>query len=517
VNRRLTLNYGLRFTYDIPLHEEQGANFVPSLYVQGAAPALYKPVAGGKTQDPTTGVATYPAAYSGLYVPNTGNPANGMLPVKTPGYPEGSVYGSGLLYAPRVGFAFDPTGRSKTVIRGAYGMFYNVRQQDGIAGGMFSNPPTEYNVTQYYGNVSTFQNSAGLLGPVAIGTASELHPKVPYSMDFNLGVQQMLGGGILFDAAYVGTFGRHLSGQQDINEVPYGAEFALQNQSPAGGVLPDNFFRPYPGYGAIDLYQYRLTSNYNSLQVRVTRRFAKSLGFGLSYTYSKALDYADDITDTIPTYQNLHDWGYGPASFDRRHILVGNYVWDIPSASQTWSNVVTRAIFDHWQISGIASHTSGAPDAISFTTSNAANITGGGDGARVVLTGDPNRNAPHTTLQWFDTSVVEVPVVGKVATSSTPAVQGQTGNARKVNFYDPGITNFDTALFKNIPIRGTASIQFRLETYNTFNHSEFNSVDNAAVFANANSAATPQTSGTFGQLNGTAHPRYLQLALRINY
>ena len=91
--------------------------------------------------------------------------------------------------------------------------------------------------------------------------------------------------------------------------------------------------------------------------------------------------------------------------------------------------------------------------------------------------------------------------------------------APKVNYFLPGITNFDTALFKNMPIKKNAVLQLRIETYNTFNHSEFNAVNNTATFANANSqgSTNPQTNSTFGQLSGTASPRYMQIALRLDF
>jgi hypothetical protein len=81
----------------------------------------------------------------------------------------------------------------------------------------------------------------------------------------------------------------------------------------------------------------------------------------------------------------------------------------------------------------------------------------------------------------------------------------------------PGVTNFDTALFKNMPVENKFVVQLRVETYNTFNHAEFNGLNNTATFANANSSATPQTGSTFGQLSSTLSPRYMQLALRIDF
>jgi hypothetical protein len=81
-------------------------------------------------------------------------------------------------------------------------------------------------------------------------------------------------------------------------------------------------------------------------------------------------------------------------------------------------------------------------------------------------------------------------------------------------------TNFDTALFKNLPIENKMVVQFRLETYNTFNHAEFNSLNNTATFATAASKTNTnpvESDATFGQLNGILNPRYLQLALRVNF
>jgi len=200
---------------------------------------------------------------------------------------------------------------------------------------------------------------------------------------------------------------------------------------------------------------------------------------------------------------------------------VVNYLWSLPRASRVWNNVVTRGVLDNWQISGIASYVSGAPGAIALSLSNSANVTGGGDGARVVLTCDPSHNAPHTFTQWFNPACVETPLAGSVPTAANPSgLSYSTGNgvfSPKVNYFLPGDTNFDTALFKNVPLERSLKLQLRVETYNTFNHSEFNGVNNTATFANANLQTNPQTQAIFGQMSSTLNPRLMQIALRLDF
>ena len=537
VNDKLTFDYGIRNSWAMAQRLATGNNFVPSLYNAGNAPTLYQ-YAGSKAINPVTGI-TYPKSYAGLLVPGTGNLNNGILYVNTPGYPQGTVYGNGVLWAPRMGFAYSP--QKGTVIRGNFGMFYNVRARSGQEGDLANNAPTTNGPTQYYGSTvpgtSNYYNSAGqsnLNGPFTIGHAIPLHSPQLYAEETSLGIQQQMFAGIVLDVAYVGTFTKHASAYYPINEVPYNSEFLPSHQiTPAfgSGTLPDNFFRPYQGLSSISDQIFNLTANYNSLQVQMTRRFYKGLEFGVAYTYSKSMDYgscpstgcSEAYNVTVAQYQNRRAWNYGPASYDIKNNLVVNYLWSIPRASRAWNNFVTRGVLDNWQISGIASHLSGAPGAIGLSLSNGQNVTGGGDGARVVLTCDPSQGAPHTFRQWFNTSCAEAPIAGSVPTAANPGgLAYSTGTgvfAPKVNYFLPGITNFDTALFKNMPLKKNVQLQLRIETYNTFNHSEFNAVNNTATFANSNSqgSTNAQTNSTFGQLSGTASPRYMQIALRLDF
>jgi hypothetical protein len=538
---KLVLDLGIRNSWAMAQGLTVGNNFVPSLFSAAQAPALYQYSANGSSAvDPTTGIGGYPKAYAGLFVPNTGNLNNGILYANTKGYPGGTTYGNGLLWGPRVGFAYSMT--PSTVIRGGFGMYYNVRARSGQEGDLTNNAPTTNAPTQYYSNVNSaspgYYASAGqsnLNGPFGIGHALPLHSPQLYTEEASIGVQHQLPAGIVLDVAYVGTFTKHASAYYPINEVPYNAEFLPAHQiNPAvigSGTLPDNFFRPYPGFGSINSQIFNLTANYNALQARVTRRFSKGLEFGVAYTYAKALDYgscsgstcSESYNFTAALYQPLRAWNYGPAGYDIKHNLVVNYLWSLPKASRVWNNIVTRAVLDNWQISGIASYISGAPNQIFLSLSNNANVTGGGDGARVVLTCDPSHNAPHTFTTWFNPACVEAPIAGSVPTAANPqGLSYSTGTgvfAPKVNFFLPGDTNFDTALFKNVPLKENFRLQLRVETYNTFNHSEFNGVNNTATFANANSQGTtnPQTQAILGQFSSTLNPRLMQLALRLDF
>jgi len=516
LTRRLTLDYGMRFTwYNQMYPNNAGQQSVLALdqYSASQAPVLYSPAFNGKTrmaQNPLTGQFS-PAAYIGLFVPGSGNPAPGGVVSGDKNYPRGFVSQQPLLYGPRFGFAYDPFGKGKTVIRGGAAILYDMRTSRWSQ--TTENPPVIFSPITYYGNISTFLQSAGVLAP-SNTQAYNRNSKTQDNYNVSFGVQQDLGFSTLLDVSYVGNFGRHLLQTEAINTIPYGARFLPQNQDPTspGKPLPDNFFRPYPGYNNVTLNDTAFSSNYHALFLSVNRRFTKGLQLGVSYTYSKFMDYTGNTGTnaggTLPIYVPLRQWSYGLDAADQTHNFVFNFTYELPRASRLTPNAIVRFIGDNWQISGIAQFTSGIPQAVTFTTTDSTDLTGGGDGQRVNVVGNGSLNG-GTFYQWFNPAAFARP--GK----------NDPGNAGKYNVRGPGVSNWDMAVSKRFPVFSEKRyFTFRWEAYNVFNHTQFGTltstsagIDVAARF----DANGKQVNPTFGQVTATRTPRVMQGSLRFTF
>ena len=599
VNRKLSLNYGLRVGHHTPFFQRdgQGSNFDPSRFDPLKAPVLYvgycvgQPngipplgtacaAANQRAVDPRisnpTGSQLLPASLVRSFIPGTGDPLNGIVLPDDPTAPKGFRHTRPIDLEPRLGFAWDIFGRGATVIRGMGGVYHAPRIGGGTGGAgassLGANPPQQKTFTINFGNID--QLATQVLGALTFPTdlrGLEVDSKTPTIYNFSLGVQQEIGFKTVLEASYVGSFARHLGEQRNINSVPDNARLvdcrvvpaALcnpGNRDPLTAANPknDDFLRPYRGYGDINRNTWSGTSNYNSLQVQLNRRYTSGFQYGVAYTYSKSFDYANDDTSNVNLGRPYKDFNYAPSDFDQTHILTVNYIYDVPGLSRKWNNGFVKTVFDNWQISGTTSYVSGKPKNItaSYTSGTATitagqtcppgsvqtsatvctmitDFTGGTVNARPNITCDPMKGA-----SGVDSSGTAYVI--NVGCFANPTAFGQIGNMPRNSVRMPSIFNTDLAFFKNFNIGENRSIQLRWETYNLFNRANFRDIDGSISFGiaqvnpnpslactaagNTCTAIIRQTRNTalgspssFGTVTSARAPRVMQASIRINF
>jgi outer membrane receptor protein involved in Fe transport len=401
-------------------------------------------------------------------------------------------------WGPRFGFAFDPTGKGKTSIRGGYGMFYSqVRQQ---ANNQISN-------NQPFSLKLTVQNpSGGLAKPysdsgnpfpfVAPNTPQEIaaykfllplnvtewNPDMrnAISQQWNFALQQDLKGWIT-TAAYVGSKGNHLFVQNELNPAVFGAP----------GKTVDARRLYYPSFTSITDYSATGNSTYHSLQLTANRRLAKGLTVLANYTWSKFLDTGSG-DGAVPQNPLNRDAEKGPSNQDIPHRMVTSAIYQAPALKQ--SSRLIREVIGGWEINGIVTLNSAAP----FT------ITSGRDNAGTAINNDrPNvvgdwrlpdgRSKDAQIQQYFNTAAF------------AQNLAGTYGNAGRNTLRGPFQSNLDMGVIKNFPIREGHRLQFRSEFFNILNHANLGN-------PNANAANV-----NFGKILGAGNPRVIQLALKYMF
>ena len=357
--------------------------------------------------------------------------------------------------APRIGLAVRLT--DKTVVRGGYGIHY-FEEPYMLSGFMAPVAGTVAGIQGGYGIAPlsapfgpTFANTAPLTLPVVNGTSAgnlpatiiPRHLAQPYVQTFSLGVQQDFYLGTMLGVAYVGALGR---------ELPYIDE--LNAAMPGTGVAG----LPYDAIGRTAstlFYGTGLTSNYNSLQVNLNKRYAKEgLSFIGSYTYSKALGYTAGNGFLL----NPYDLGsnYGPLDWDRQSILSISHVWDLPFGRH--GSTLMSTLLGGWQLNGIFSWVTGTP-----LTATADPVTCDCPNATVLGSLNPGA-APYSAVggvSYLNPSAFTSPAFGQFGNLSRGALRG------------PGFTNYDMSLFKSFRVRDRYALELRAEAYNIANTPHF--------------------------------------------
>ena len=245
-------------------------------------------------------------------------------------------------------------------------------------------------------------------------------------------------------------------------------------------------------------------ANYNSLQVQVNRRYIKGLQFGAAYTYARAFGVGDDDPATVSILRPLQEWYYAPLSSNQRHNLTINYTYDLPDLGKVWDHRAVHLLLDGWQLSGENAWVSGDWDDVSLSTTDGFDFTGGSEGARPVLVGDPMlpRSERDAETHWFNT-----------AAFARPAGRGDYGNTPRTVLQLPGINNWNLALFKNFSLGGPRKFQFRVEAYNILNTLQFRDVDRGARF----DPAGVQVNANLGTATAARNPRIMQMSFRFTF
>ncbi|MEX2261651.1 MAG: TonB-dependent receptor [Bryobacteraceae bacterium] len=403
-------------------------------------------------------------------------------------------------WADRVGLVYRLT--NSTVIRAGHGWYWNNVNNNQLTQSMslfypfVHNPQrTESNSqltpTFFNGNLYPDRPSGQDLpsGPAFSFFTVQKTFRRPYTSQWNFNIQQSLGGNYVLEIGYMGNQSHKTPSFTNYNQARLpDPNIPFQNQPLQGR-------RPYPNYGTINMFDRMGNANYHGLTTKLERKFASGLSFLASYSWSKALDTGTDISsDPIKqpgdarSYRSL-------ASLDVGHRFVGSYTWELPFGKGkkflSTSSGFTNAVLGGWQVNGITVFSLGVPFGVSAPTGipdvDAKFVT-----ANRTCDGTLPRGE-RTRLRYFDTSCFSLPAPGTF------------GNSARHLWHGPGINNWDMSFFKHFPLGEGRQLQFRFESFNLFNHTQFNN------------PVSGLPNAVFGVITSAKAARENQLALRFSF
>jgi hypothetical protein len=517
VSSKLTVNLGLRYELFSPIGEKfsRQSNFV----LQDLT--LYIPA--GPNQD-----APLPPNFS---VPATinGNPYKALFPqvkVDRGSVDQYLVPWDKVDFGPRVGFAY--AVRQKTVVRGAYGIFYGGEENQGGNPNRGESAPFNFSPQlNRPGGVGIFEPNPGFAGGaptqgVSIGYPPNVFNGFPVSslqfrelatnfrnpmvQKWNFAIQHELPGQMALEVSYVGNHSSHQLLQPDFNACP---NFYTTDSSINCDTLRDQKYGgAFKGIGSISGTATFGWGNYHGMTAKLEKRLSNGLQFVSAYTYGHALansgttlSGSNNLFTKDPTNYNT---SYTNASWDIRHNFTTAFNYDVPfGRGRRYGanmNRAVNAVVGGWAANGILTLHSGQP--FTIRSNGCLGVWGGGTTCSPVLVNGKDPNAApangRSPSAWFDTSSFLAP--------NTAYPGGNLG--LQTNYGPPGRT-LDFSLFKDFAFTERIGLQFRAEALNLANTPQFNV---ANVDAN-------RQDGNFGQVTGTntGSERHIQFALRLHF
>jgi hypothetical protein len=364
--------------------------------------------------------------------------------------------------------------------------------------GGLGNPPLTSTPTLYGGNldgVSPGLVSSGTIAPVSV-VAVDQKGQIPTTYAWSFDLQREIGKKTSLDIGYVGNLGRHLQYNRDLGQLPLNTTTTPGTTILSSVNFTNNAIRPFLGYTSINYTEFGATSNYNALQTRVSRRFATHLTLNASYTYSKAMDEVDADGNAIGYYLDRRR-DYARAGYDRTHVFNFDYVYEIPGIAK--NNAVMKTLVDGWTLAGITRFASGTP--INVTANGDPGTLGGGQRANYL--GGQIYPDNQSRFNFFNPLVFGRPA------------NGTLGNVGRNALTGPGINQWDISMYKNFRFTEHVNAQLRVETFNTFNHTQWASVNGGISVPNPSSPVTASSAGGTGQVSATRDPRNIQLGFKI--